>query len=113
MSGFSFTATAECDKCGQLLGSSTEECDHDGKPVSKHIFRYLTRGRDSLVGVQATNDHKWHKLEEKTGDEWIGYHYLGTKEHVNSMLQGSVWDGVSDLPYLQLSMAAPEGVGEE
>lgn len=111
--GFSFTATAQCDKCGQLLGSSDEKCDHDGRPVDKHVFRYLTGGRDTLVGVNTTPGYKWYALEEKVGEDWIGYVYLGTKDHVNSMLNGSFWDGVEDLPKVSMSVDAPKDVGDE
>lgn len=109
--GFSFTATAQCDKCGQLLGSSDEGCSHDNQTVSKHVFRRLSEGRDSIEGVEATAGWKWYKLKERVGDDWIAYEYLGTKEHVNAMLDGS-YDSVEELPRLTMSVDAPADVGE-
>jgi len=109
--GFSFTATAECDYCGQLLGSSDEDCDHDGDTVRSRVFRRLGEGRDSLVGVKATHDWKWYKLAEEVGEDWIAYEYLGTREEVNSML--SVRGSVADLPRLSMSLSAPRDVNDE
>lgn len=110
--GFSFTATAQCDECGQLLGSSDEECDHDGWPVDKHVFRRIGGGRDSLIGVKSTALWKWYKLAEKVDEDWIAYEYLGTKDTVNSMLDGTFWDGVEDLPKVSMSVDAPNDVNE-
>jgi hypothetical protein len=109
---FSFTATAKCDECGQLLGSSDENCDHDGAPVDKHLFRELGEGRESLVGVKTTNSYKWHKLAQKVGDYWIAYQYLGPKSSVNRMLQVS-WDSVKELPQQEMSASAPSSVNDE
>ena len=111
--GFSFTATAQCDYCGQLLGSSDEECDHDGEPVDTRVFRRLGEGRESLVGVECTPRYKWYKLAEEIGEDWIAYEYLGTKDHVNSMLDGNFWDGVADLPKISMSVDAPSDVNDE
>jgi hypothetical protein len=111
--GFSFTATAKCDHCGQLLGSSDENCDHDGKSVKAHVFRRLGEGWESLTGVEAIVTYKWYKLAEEIGEDWIAYEYLGTKSHVNSMLEGSMWDDVEDLPKISMSVDAPSDVREE
>jgi len=111
--GFSFTATAQCDYCGQLLGSSDEECDHDGWEVETYVFRRLGEGRDSLVGVEATAKYKWYKLAEEIGEDWIAYEFLGTKSHVNSMLDGSMWESVEDLPKISMSVDAPRDVNDE
>ena len=113
MTDFSFSATAECDLCGAYLSASDEECDHDGKPVDKHVFRRLGEGRESLTGVRCTPRQKWYKLGEKIGEDWIAYEYLGTKDHVNSMLDGSFWDGIEDLPKISMSVDAPSDVGED
>jgi len=109
--GFSFTATAKCDACGQLLGSSTEECGHDGKNVNKHVFRKLGEGRDSLVGVSATATYKWYRLAEEVGKDWIAYQYIGTKNHVNAMLK--TWESVEELPHITMSCDAPADVSDE
>lgn len=108
--GFSFTATAECDKCGAMLGSSDEECDHDGFTVNNHVFRRLGEGRESLVGVEATTSWKWYKLAEKQGEDWIAYEYIGTKAHINAILDSDTWDRVEDLPNITMSANAPQDV---
>lgn len=110
--GFSFTATARCERCGQLLQSSDEECDHDGEPVDKHVFRRLAGGRDSLIGVKTTPSWKWQRLKEKVEDDWIAYEYLGTKSHVNAMLQDVMWSSVEELPRKGMSIHAPNSVEE-
>jgi len=113
MTDFSFSATAECDLCGAYLSASDEECDHDGWEVNKHVFRRLGEGRESMTGVRCTARYKWYKLEEKIGDDWIAYEYLGTKDHVNSMLKSSMWDGFGDIPKISMSTDAPRDVGED
>lgn len=110
--GFSFTATAQCDKCGQLLGSSDEKCDHDGQTVKSRVFRRLGEGRDSLVGVVSTPAWKWYKLKETVDDEWIAYEYLGTKKHVNGLLGGPMWSSVEELPHVAMSIHAPDDVDD-
>jgi hypothetical protein len=112
MSDFSFSATAECNECGAYLSSSDEDCDHNGQPVSTHIFRRLGEGRDSMTGVQSTPMHKWYRLEEKLGDDWIAYEYLGPKDQVEAMLNGDTWDSVKELPKLAMSLDAPSNVGD-
>ena len=112
MTDFTFSSTAECDLCGAYLSSSDEECDHDGKTVSKHIFRRLHEGRDSITGVECTYSQKWYKLEEKVGDDWIAYQYIGTKEQVNRWLTHGQWGGIGDLPMISMSTSAPSDVGE-
>lgn len=113
MSDFSFVGTAECDYCGGALSSSDEDCDHDGEPVDKHAFRRIGGGRSSMIGVKSTAKYKWHRLKEKVDDDWIAYQYIGTKDHVNSMLNGRMWSDVSDLPTIAMSTSAPDGVTEE
>ena len=110
--GFSFTATAQCDYCGQLLSSSDEECDHDGQKVGTYVFRRIGEGRESLVGVEATPQWKWYNLAEKIGEDWIAYEYLGARDQVDSMLDGNVWGGVADLPKISMSVDAPSDVND-
>lgn len=112
MSEFSFTATAECDLCGAYLSSSDEACDHDGQTVNTYIFREIGKGRDSMKGVEATAQHKWHALERKVGDDWKKYEWLGTRESVTTMLNGH-WETVEDLPHRAMSLDAPRDVGSE
>lgn len=112
MSDFTFSSTAECDVCGAFLSSSDEECDHDAKSVDKHVFRKLGEGRDSLVGVKTTANYKWYALEEKVGEDWIAYQYLGPKGSVENMASGPVWDSIEDLPHQTMAVDAPSDVGE-
>jgi hypothetical protein len=109
---FSFTATAKCDYCGQLLSDSDEECDHDGNPVYKAVFRRLGEGRDSLIGVEATAGWKWHKLAQAVGEDWIAYEYLGRKEYINTLLESPIWESVEQLPHLHMSVDAPDDVAD-
>jgi hypothetical protein len=111
MTDFTFTSTAECGLCGAHLSSSDEDCDHDGTPVDTWTFRRLYEGRDSLVGVECTNSQKWYKLEEKVGDDWIAYQFIGRRNVIESMLS-SHWDSVEDLPVRSTAVAAPSDVGE-
>lgn len=101
MSDFTFTATAECDKCGAYLSSSDADCDHNGQPVEKHVFRRLGGGRESLTGVKCTVRYKWDALEEKVGDDWIAYQWLGTKSSVNRMME--YHDSVEELSHQQMA----------
>ncbi len=112
MTDFTFTSTAECDLCGAYLSSSDDECDHDGQPIETHVFRRLSEGRDSMVGVECAIRHKWHALEEKVGEDWIAYQWLGTRESVENMLSGTMWDDIEDLPMRAMSLDAPEDLSE-
>lgn len=113
MSDFSFVGTAECDYCGGTLSSSDEDCDHDGQSVDTHVFRRMGGGRASMKGVKSTPQYKWHRLKENVGDDWIAYQYIGTKQHVNSMLNGRMWSDVADLPTIAMSPSAPSELSEE
>lgn len=107
MSDFTFSATAECNKCGRYISSSDKECDHNGHTVNKHLFRRLGEGRSSMTGVLSTSMYKWVKLEEKIGEEWIEFVYIGTKDSVENMLNSSSWDSVAGLPTQSMSYEAP------
>lgn len=108
MGDFTFTSTAECELCGKFLSSSDEDCDHDGQIVETHLFRRIGGGRDSLVGVECTVRRKWHKLEEKVGDDWIAYEWLGPRSSVEAMVNGIMWDSIEDLPMMEMSADAPK-----
>lgn len=110
MTDFTFTSTSECDMCGKYLSSSDEECDHDGHTVETHVFRRMNEGRDSMVGVKSTTQHKWYALEEKIGDDWIAYQWLGTRDEVNSSLKR--YDCFAKIPMRAMSLDAPTDVGE-
>lgn len=112
MTEFTFSATAECDLCGAYLSSSDEDCDHDGQPVDVHVFRRLSDGRESMIGVECAIRYKWYALEEKVGDDWIAYQWLGTRESVENMLSGNMWESIEDLPHRAMSLDAPNDVGE-
>lgn len=101
MSDFTFSATAECEKCGAYLSESDEDCDHDGRAVHTHVFRKLGEGRDSMVGVESTTPYKWERLEE-TVDNWICYQYIGPRSSVENMISHG-WDSVADLPVQEMA----------
>lgn len=65
MSDFSFTATAECDRCGNLLSSSTEDCDKcSPEDLSRYHFEHMLD--DAVVTVwSVTPERAWHDLMEK------------------------------------------------
>lgn len=103
MTDFDFSATANCDECGAYLSSSDEDCDHDGYPVNTHVFRRLGEGRESMEGVESTVRYKWDALEQRVGDRWIAYEWLGTKESVTNAI-GTHWESVEELPALSMSL---------
>lgn len=113
MSDFTFTSAAQCELCGNHLSSSDEDCDHDGTPVDTYVFRRLSGGRETMKGVECAESYKWHKLEEKVGDDWIAYQFIGSRSHVEGMLSEPMWDGVSDLPIRSMATHAPDDVGAE
>lgn len=50
MSDFSFTATAECDRCGNYLSSSDEDCTECvDKDLHRYHFTHLTEDRVETV----------------------------------------------------------------
>ena len=112
MADFTFTSTSECDFCGAYLSSSDEDCDHDGNPVETHVFRRMNSGRESLIGVECAIQYKWYALEEKVGDDWIAYQWLGTREFVESMVNSVMWDNVEELPMKAMSLDAPKDISE-
>lgn len=111
--GFNFTATARCDKCGEYLSSSDEDCDHNGSTPQTHLFRRLREGRGSVVEVEATAGWKWYALKKAVEDDWIAYQYIGEESAVEYTIQSDVMpDTVSELPAISMSLGAPEGVEE-
>lgn len=94
---FDFTGTAQCSLCGAFLSDSTEECDdHDGV-VAYRFFREM--GTGTLRIVVATFDHKWQKLYNQLGEEWLGWVYVGTRVEVDQRL-GNSHESVEDLPII-------------
>jgi len=110
--GFSFTATAECDKCGALLSSSDTNCDHNGSESQTRVFRKFTQGRESLVTVDATKGWMWNKLKEER-DEWIAYQYIGTEEYVKDMVNNPIFGDVSSIPAVALSIDSGIVINDE
>lgn len=113
MTDFTFSAGGECELCGNHLPSANADCDHDGQPVSVHIFRRLRGGRDTMKGVRAAPKYKWHKLAESVGEDWIAYQYLGTRESVDGMLTDDMFGTFSELPARSMSLVAPDDVNEK
>lgn len=101
MSDFSFTASAQCQYCGNLLASSDEECDDcDRSDRAQQFFRKVA-GDDSLpktISLSATIEYKWDKLEAELGDDWIAYEWLGPREDVRGLLKMDHYTSVEDVP---------------
>lgn len=112
MSDFSFSATAECDKCGTYLSASDESCDHNGEPVQVHVFRRLHGDRDTITGIESTMSYKWSLLKEKIGDDWIAYQYIGTRESIHTMIRNMKWNSIKELPMQEMSLDAPTDLSE-
>ena len=108
--GFSFTATAQCDLCGEYLSSSDEECDHNGDEPVEYMFRRITG--EKVVSVEACGGWHWYALKDMVGDDWIAYEWLGEKSHAKKMVKGVMWDDIHDIPHIQMSVDAPSGVKE-
>ena len=116
MSDFSFTSTAVCDYCGNMLGSSDEECDEcEPEDRKQQVFRRLTSEGDSpdTIMVDAVGQHRWHKLEEEVGEDWIAYEWLGPRESVQKMVGSYMWETIQDIPKRQMSIDAPDDVGAD
>jgi hypothetical protein len=108
--GFDFTATAQCDYCGNYMNDSDAECDeHTQEDLSLHFFRHLTS--DKLCAVRATDGHKWHKLAEMQGDDWIAWVYIGDRDFIQAMLSVQYSESIEDLDHRQMSVDAPDDVG--
>lgn len=109
--GFSFTATAQCEQCGQLLSSSDETCDHNGEEVDKFVFRRLTQ-EDAEI-IESTPSWRWHKLAQQVGEDWIAYQYLGRKSDVEIMVAEDVHPHFTEIRPRAISTDAPDSVMEE
>lgn len=113
MGDFSFSATAQCDYCGNLLSSSTEDCEEcSDDNIYQQFFRRLA-GEEKHIVVEATHGYKWYKLEEQVGEDWIAYEWLGPRESVQNMVGGATWESVEDLPKRSMSLDAPSDVGSD
>lgn len=108
--GFSFSATARCDLCGEYLESSDANCDHKGQKPTEQVFRHLSK--DKTVCVEACPGWHWQSLKNMEGDEWIAYKWLGPKSLVKSMVGTVTWDTIDDLPHMSMSTDAPSEVEE-
>ena len=113
MSNFTITATAECDYCGNLLSSSDEECDACMPANRKRqLFRRINAHSAEIetIVVDATFGHKWQKLADELGEDWIAYEYLGPKESVEHMLTSGMWNTLADIPRREMSANAPSDI---
>lgn len=109
--GFTISALATCDVCGAGLGSSDETCtEHTSSDVSTHVFRRFST--TSTHTVDATAGHKWQKLVDQRGDDWIAWQYLGTQADVDARL-GEPWiDGVDEIRAREHALDAPKDLSE-
>lgn len=116
MADFNFTATAQCDYCGELLSSSDEDCDNcSQKMVDQHVFRRISSDEDApdIIMVEATRRYKWYKLEQELGDDWIGYEWLGPRWSVQNKVASEFWGSIQDIPRRTMSLDAPSDVGTD
>lgn len=108
--GFEFSATAQCDYCGNYMDDSESECqEHSAEDVSRHFFRHLST--DELYAVRATNGHKWYKLFDVKGEDWIAWMYIGNRKYVQSMLSTNRNNSLVDINPVEMSSDAPDDVG--
>lgn len=113
MGDFTITATAECDYCGNLLGASDEECDECNSSDRKtQMFRKIRANPEDIetIAIEATYQHKWYKLADELGEDWIGYEWLGPQESVRNMVRSAAWDTINDIPKRGMSTDAPNDV---
>jgi len=116
MSDFTFSSTVECDYCGSMLTASDEECDEcSPEDREQQVFRRLTSDGDSpeTIMVEAVGRHRWYRLEEEVGDEWIAYEWLGPRTSVQRMLADDGCETLQDVPRQKMSLHAPSDVGAE
>jgi|APHM01.1.fsa_nt_gi hypothetical protein len=99
--GFDFTAAAKCRYCGEYLSSPGEECDHDESRVKKRAFRRLKS--DELFMVESTPEHKWQKVADEKGEDWIAWFYLGERDLLSKQLENY---SVEDVPHISTSLNA-------
>lgn len=79
--GFEFTATAQCEYCGNYLDESGEACDeHCFEDLEWQYFRRING--DGLFAVLSTSGYKWEKLADEKEDEWIEWVYVGPRDYV-------------------------------
>lgn len=113
MGDFSFSSTAQCDYCGNMLSASDEDCD-ECSPAdrSQQMFRRITSDDDApdTIVVEATPKHKWYKLQAELGEDWIAYEWLGPRPSVQKMVGTYAWDTIHDIPKRQMSLDAPNDV---
>jgi len=97
--GFDFSATAQCELCGNYLNSSDEECSqHSAEDVSLHFFRRLCS--DKLTAVRATRDYCWQRLADSKEGDWIAWIYLGDRSLISKYI---VDYDISEIPHKQMS----------
>jgi hypothetical protein len=83
--GFEFTATAQCEYCGNYLDESGKACDaHTVDDLDWHYFRRINA--DESFAVLATSGHKWQKVADEKEEEWIEWVYVGPREYVKQRL---------------------------
>lgn len=70
MGNFSFSATAECERCGKYLSSSDEDCDNCADwELGRYRFIHISED-DRVEQVWAINPIRaWYELGEKVGRE--------------------------------------------
>lgn len=69
MTSFDFTSTAQCERCGNYLSSSTEECD-ECKPsdLRRYRFERIVGGEEVQVVWAVNGERAWYELAEVVDD---------------------------------------------
>lgn len=102
MSDFSFTSTAQCDYCGNLLSSSDEECNQcDESDRKQQFFRAIGSQQPENVVIESTVDYKWERLADGVGEDWFKYEWLGPRRDVQNLVGTGFFDDVDDVPRRQ------------
>lgn len=99
--GFDFSATAQCDYCGNYMNSSDKECEHGDSEVLPLFFRHVST--DELTCIRSTPEYKWQKLANSKGEDWIAWVFIGRRSLVSSYLERTT---VDDIPSIAFSVDA-------
>ena len=80
MGNFSFTATAECDRCGAYLSSSDEECAECSEDALER-YHFERIGSGEIQTVWAINPIRaWYELHEQDVDDLIPWRQVETDQ---------------------------------
>lgn len=114
MGSFNFTATAQCNYCGNLLESSDKTCGEcDSDDIYQQMFRRISDGEPEIIAVESTHTYKWYKLKSEIGENWIEYEWVGPREDVLGLINSGVWNNITDVPMRQMPHDGPSEISIE